>query len=130
MIIDASAIVAIAIGESVAGALLTAISTAPAPAMGAPTAVEAAIVLENRFPGRGHAVFQRLLTELGVHLLPFPDNLWPLAHSAYAQFGRGKHPASLNFGDCLCYAVARASDMPLLCVGDDFPRTDLRMVSW
>ena len=130
MIVDASAIVAIAMGESAAGALVTALSTAPSPAMGGPTAVEASIVLENRFPGQGQAVLQRLLTQLGIRVLPFPDGLWVLAHSAYAKFGRGKHPAGLNFGDCLCYAVARAADQPLLCVGDDFPQTDLRIVKW
>ena len=128
MIVDASALVAIAVGEPAAGALVTVLATAPAPAIGAPTAVEAAIVLENRFPGKGEAILRRLLAQFGIQVLPFPDSLWPLAHSAYARFGRGRHPANLNFGDCLCYAVARAADEPLLCVGDDFPHTDLRLV--
>ena len=130
MIVDASALVAIAMGETSAGALVTALSTAPSPAIGAPTAVECAVILENRFPGEGDAVLRRLLGHLGIRVLPFPDSLWPLAHAAYARFGRGRHAAALNFGDCLCYAVARAADEPLLCVGDDFPKTDLRLVRW
>jgi len=50
-----------------------------------------------------------------------------MAVDAYARFGKGRHAAGLNFGDCLTYAVAHLSDQPLLCVGDDFARTDLRV---
>lgn len=58
-------------------------------------------------------------------MVPFGEDHWRQAAEAYARFGRGRHKAALNFGDCLSYAVARLADQPLLCVGDDFARTDL-----
>jgi ribonuclease VapC len=57
--------------------------------------------------------------------VPFGEGHWPVAVDAFIRFGKGRHPASLNFGDCLTYAVARLADQPLICVGDDFAKTDL-----
>lgn len=94
--------------------LVTAWSTAPSPAIGAP------VVLENRLPGTPCW----RTSESGSCLSQ------PLAHAAYARFGRGPHAAALNFGDCLCHAVARAADEPPLCVGDDFPKTELPLLRW
>jgi ribonuclease VapC len=58
-------------------------------------------------------------------VVPFGEDHWPVAVDAYARFGNGRHPASLNFGDCLTYAVARLAEQPLICVGDDFAKTGL-----
>ncbi len=128
MIVDASALVAIAVGEPGAEELVRVLADAPAPVIAAPTAAEAAIVLEHRFPGRGEVVLRGLLDRLAVTVLPFPPELWTLAHQSYARFGRGRHPAGLNFGDCLCYAAARATGLPILCSGEDFARTDAEVV--
>ncbi len=125
MIIDSSALVAIALGEPTAGALVLALAAAASPAIGAPTAAETSLVLEHRFPGRGHDILRAMLSRFAITVLPFPPDLWSAAHAAYARFGRGRHPAALNFGDCLCYAVCRASGQPLLFVGHDFTQTDL-----
>jgi ribonuclease VapC len=130
VIVDSSALVAIAVGEPASGALVVALAAAANPAIGAPTAAEAALVLEHRFPGRGQEILRGLLSRFGVTVLPFPPDLWALAHTAFTRFGRGRHPAALNFGDCLCYAVCRAADQPLLYVGADFSMTDLRAVRY
>lgn len=126
MIVDSSALVAIAVGEPSAGPLVVALAAAANPAIGAPTAAEAALVLEHRFPGRGQEILRGLLSRFNIAILPFPPDLWALAHSAFVRFGRGRHAASLNFGDCLCYAVCKASDQPLLFVGAHFAHTDLQ----
>ncbi len=130
MIVDASALVAIALGEPGAEELVDALAANPGSGIGAPTAAEAALVLESRFPGRGESILNALLTRLAIVVLPFPPELWTHAHAAYARFGRGRHPARLNFGDCLCYAVARAADAPLLCTGNDFAQTDLELARY
>ena len=57
--------------------------------------------------------------------LEFTDAHWPIALNAYLRYGKGRHPAALNFGDCLTYATVSVAQEPLLCVGDDFPQTDL-----
>ena len=66
-----------------------------------------------------------LLKELGIHVVPFGDAEWPVAVEAFLRYGRGRHPASLNFGDCLAYASAAAARDALLFVGDDFAKTDI-----
>jgi ribonuclease VapC len=65
------------------------------------------------------------LHEWAVSVVPFGDDHWKQAADAYTRFGRGRHKAALNFGDCLAYAVAKIADQPLLCVGGDFSKTDL-----
>jgi ribonuclease VapC len=59
---------------------------------------------------------------------PFGEGHWRLASQAFARYGNGRHPAGLSFGDCLTYATAKLAARPLLCVGDDFTRTDLELV--
>ncbi|MEX0791011.1 MAG: type II toxin-antitoxin system VapC family toxin, partial [Actinomycetota bacterium] len=66
-----------------------------------------------------------LLDNLGINTVEFSDAHWRSAAGAYWFYGRGRHPAGLNFGDCLTYAVASLADEPLLFVGDDFTHTDL-----
>lgn len=70
----------------------------------------------------------RLLDESGIEQIPFGDAHWKEAVDAYLRFGKGRHKAQLNFGDCLTYAVARLADEPLLFTGNDFTETDLDLV--
>jgi ribonuclease VapC len=63
--------------------------------------------------------------EASLAIIPFTEDHWRVAVEAYARFGKGRHAASLNFGDCLTYAVARLAERPLLFVGSDFAKTDL-----
>jgi len=69
----------------------------------------------------------RILQEYAVNVVPFSQEHWAEATDAFMRYGKGRHPAALNFGDCMTYAVAKLSGQSLLAVGDDFPRTDLRL---
>ena len=125
MILDSSAIVAIVRREPGYDDLLAKLGAAPQIAIGAPTLVEAAIVLEARFDLDAWAILIRFLEDFEVLVVSFGEAHWREASRAFRRFGKGRHPAALNYGDCLAYAVARLADRPLLAVGDDFPRTDL-----
>jgi ribonuclease VapC len=109
-------------------AVLDSLEAAPAAGIGAPTLVETGIVLVARLGIIGKTLLARLCDEAGLTVVPFGPEHWPLAVDAYIRYGRGRHPAALSFGDCLTYAVCRLADQPLLCIGDDFARTDLDLV--
>lgn len=125
MILDSSAIVAVVRREPGYEALLARFAAAEHVAIGAPTLVETAIVLEARLGIDARPILARLLDDFRVVVVPFVEAHWQEAARAFRRFGKGRHPAALNFGDCLSYAVARLADRPLLCVGDDFAKTDL-----
>lgn len=86
------------------------------------------MVLQARLGPAGLADLRGFLVELDVRPLSFGDAHWLQAAAAYASNGTGRHPAALNFGDCLSYATAKPSGEPLLCVGTDFAQTDLKLV--
>jgi ribonuclease VapC len=128
VIVDASAVLAILLREPGHETLIGVIEAAPYLGIGAPTVVETGIVLTARIGVAGKSLLARFLTEAGIEVIPFSEREWPRAVDAFLRFGKGRHPAALNFGDCLTYAVAQASARPLLCVGSDFPMTDLALV--
>lgn len=126
MILDSSAIVAIALREPPWEHLLAAIAAeSRSVAIGAPTLVESTIVLSARLARDARGLVGRLLLEGDVAIVPFTDAHFGTATSAWLRYGRGRHRAGLNFGDCLAYATARLADEPLLFTGDDFTRTDV-----
>jgi ribonuclease VapC len=125
MIADASAIVAIVFREPGYEDLIEKISQAEYLGMGTPTLAETGIVLSARLGRGGKTILARLCQELGVVPIPFDDAHWREAVDAYERFGRGRHPAKLNFGDCLSYATAKLAGQPLLYVGKDFNETDI-----
>lgn len=125
MILDSSAIVGIVLREPGFEALVRKLARAEALAVGAPTLAEAGIVLTARLGRDASGLLQGLLREWDVQTVSFGEEHWREAVTAYERFGRARHPAQLNFGDCLAYAVARLSGEPLLCTGRDFPKTDL-----
>ncbi len=90
----------------------------------AATLLEAGIVLSARLRQDARGRLARVLQESGISVLPVTDAHFGAAMEAWLRFGKGRHPASLNFGDCIAYATAVVANEPLLCVGDDFPRTD------
>jgi ribonuclease VapC len=98
--------------------------------VGGATLVETGIVLAARLGIPGKTLLVRFVQEAGLQVVPVTAEHWPVAVDAYLRYGEGRHPAALNFGDCLTYAVCRVSDQPLLCVGDDFPKTDLTMLAY
>jgi len=126
MTLDSSALIAILFSEPGYLDLVDAILEAEPVRVGAPTLVEAGMVLAGR---RGTVVGRELdglVRELGVTVIPFGEAEWHAALDAFNQFGRGRHKAALNFGDCLAYAAATVAGDTLLFVGDDFRHTDVR----
>jgi ribonuclease VapC len=76
----------------------------------------------------GKTLLARFVQESGVEVVSCGSRHWGVAVDAFLRYGRGRHPAGLNFRDCLTYSVAHVADEPLLCTGDDFAKTDLRLV--
>ena len=124
MTLDSSALVAVLFAESGHLDLVDRILQADHVRVGAPTLVEAGIVLSGRRRTHAGGEVEGLIRELGVTVVPFGETEWRLAVDAFTRFGRGRHPAALNFGDCLAYATAAALGDTLLFVGDDFTKTD------
>ena len=127
MIADTSAIVAIFFQESGYEALLQKLAQAHDVGVGAPTLVECGIVLSARLGRDARGMLSRFLEETHVFTIPFTEVHYSTAVTAWQKFGKGRHPAALNFGDCLTYAIAKLAGRPLLCVGDDFSQTDLEL---
>lgn len=125
MIVDSSALLAILFQEEGFEAVLERLLADPAPAAGAPTLAETGIVLAARAGEASRGMLERFLDETGIQEIPFGEIHWREAVAAWRRFGKGRHPAGLNFGDCLTYAVAALAGEPLLFVGEDFRRTDL-----
>ena len=126
MIVDTSALVAVVVREPGHETILAKLSAPTVAAgMGTPTIAELGIVLSARLRIDARSQVVELLDHLDIVEIPFGDAHWREAIDAYWRFGRGRHQAALNFGDCLTYAVARLANEPLLFVGDDFSATDL-----
>ena len=124
MILDRSAVVAIMLREPGWEHLLARMRDAPRLGIGAPTLLEAGIVVSARVADDARGRLARLLIESGIVVLPITDAHFGVAMDAWLRYGKGRHRAALNFGDCLAYATAVVAGEPLLCVGDDFPQTD------
>lgn len=127
MILDTSAIVAIVFQEPECDGLIEKLVAAQDPAMGAPTILETAIVLTARLRQDATGLLQRFLQEFSIETVPFGVPHWREAHEAYLRYGKGRHRAQLNFGDCMSYAIAKLARRPLLFVGRDFARTDIEI---
>lgn len=126
MIVDTSAIVAIALNESGRDRLVDALLGAPAPKISAATLVEVAAVLTRRLAPEDLRRVERLIDQLGIMTVSFDAEQATNATRAYRDFGRGSgHRAGLNLGDCYSYALAAVTGEPLLYVGDDFSHTDI-----
>lgn len=128
MIVDSSALVAIAFQDPGYDAVAVALARSAAVGVGTPTLVETGIVLRARLGPVGVAILLRLVDEFRLAPVPFGDGHWREALRAFERYGKPRHPAALNFGDCMTYAIAKLAQQPLLCVGHDFARTDLVLV--
>jgi len=125
MIVDASAIIAILRNEPDASDLAAALQRAPIRRVSAVTWVEAAIVTDgNRNPVLSRR-FDDLLRDVGMRVETVTRKQAEIARYAYRDFGKGRHKAGLNFGDCFAYALAKEMDEPLLFKGTDFAHTDV-----
>lgn len=125
MILDSSAIIALVLREPGWERIVDRLGSAPTCAVGAPTLAETGIVLTAKMGAAARGALARLLQEADMAVVPFGDDHWRVAMDAYRRFGKDRHPAGLNFGDCLTYAVAKLADQPLLFVGNDFRKTDI-----
>jgi ribonuclease VapC len=125
MIVDTSAAVAIILREPNFEALVRRLVMETEVGMGTPSLAECGIVLASRPHPDWRTLIDEFKARFELRDIAFSSDHWVIAVEAYEQFGKGRHPARLNFGDCLSYAVARVENRPLLFVGNDFPLTDL-----
>jgi len=128
MVIDSSAIVAILLVEADRERFTNLILEAETRAISAANVLGSGIVLESR---RGEAAgheFDLFLNQAGVDVVPVDAEQIEIARMAWRRYGKGRHPAALNFGDCFAYALAKVLDEPLLSKGTDFARTDIQCV--
>ncbi len=123
--LDSSALLAIALKEAERDAFTNIIGTNRC-IIGTMTALESHLVLRERMGADGVEFLDRLLARPHIALIAFDHALLPIARLAFDRYGKGRHRAGLNFGDCMAYAVAKANDVPLLFKGDDFGLTDIR----
>lgn len=124
MIVDSSALLAVILGEEDGARMAEAMVDAPCCRISAANWLEAAIVVDNRRNPGASDRFDDLLQALRVEVVPFDARHAALARAAHLRFGKGPK-AKLNFGDCMAYALAKASGEPLLFKGGDFARTDV-----
>lgn len=125
MIIDPSAIVAIVRDEPDAYRFLAAIDADPVRMMATPSLLECAMVIEGPKGPRAGDELDHLLARLKIEPVAFSADHLALARQAFRRFGKGRHRAALNFGDCIAYALSKASGEPLLFKGEDFRLTDV-----
>ncbi len=125
MVLDTSAILAILFGEIDAAEFASAIELAPVRMMSAATLLEASIVIDARKGEEGARDLDLFIYRAGVEIVPVDIEQVEVARLAWRKFGKGRHVAALNYGDCFAYALARVSNSPLLYKGDDFRQTDI-----
>ena len=125
MIIDTSAIIAILFNEDDARIYAEAITSAESCRISAATFVEIAIVVEAQTKNSGSRQLDAFLRRAGIAIEPVTEEQAHIARQAFIDFGKGRHPAGLNYGDCFSYALSRATREPLLFKGKDFAKTDL-----
>ena len=124
-VIDSSALIALAFAESTATALTARLVTYPQRFIGTPTLIESSIVHVTRHPRASESAIVELLDTLKIETIDFSIAMQQHAWLAWLRYGKGRHKASLNYGDCMSYGVASAMNAPLLFIGNDFSCTDI-----
>ena len=125
MVVDSSAVLAILFNEPERDMFSDALADAGVRLMSSVNALEAAVVVSSRKGPYGAREFDLLLHRAEFEVVPFTADHLRLARDAYERYGKGRHPAGLNLGDCCAYALARHTGESLLFKGGDFPRTDV-----
>ena len=129
MIIDTSALIAILFDEADAASYEAAIATAAVRRISSVSVLEAGMVLESRYGEAGSLELDRLLHRARIEVADFTADQADVARRAFRRFGKGRHRAGLNFGDCASYALSKTAGEPLLAKGNDFSLTDLECIS-
>ena len=130
MVLDTWALIAILEGEGEGDRLLAALESAGTRRLSAASLVEAGIVFQARYGDHGERELDLLIQRAGIEVVPVTEDHAELARRAYRRFGKGRHPAGLNYGDCFSYALAAALGEPLLFKGADFSRTDIEAAGY
>jgi ribonuclease VapC len=125
IVVDSSSLIAILQNESGSSQMMLALARADRAVMGAPTKLELMMVSGGRAGEVGQERVRLLLAEKPIEIVAWTDALADIAATAFLRYGKGRHPAALNFGDCMAYALAKSLDAPLLYKGDDFAKTDI-----
>ncbi len=128
--IDTSAIIAILFQENDAESITRAIIKETSCLFSAASLLEAGIILQARHGDEGARDLDLLLYKLGLKIESVTDKQANIARKAYKQFGKGIHPAGLNYGDCFSYALAKEKKLPLLFKGNDFGKTDIQVAEY
>jgi ribonuclease VapC len=127
VIVDSSALVAMLRAEPGADDFGLALARAGGGSVPAPVYVETCMVMAGRKGSDSRPEVEALFDTFGLRVMPFSEDHARAAAAAFLRYGKGRHPAGLNFGDCMAYAVAQTEGAPLLFAGDDFARTDVRV---
>lgn len=125
MVIDSSALIAIISQEPDRERLTELLAAAEDPVISAATLVEAKIVAQARLGPKGPQLIDRLLKTVAARIIAVDETQAETAFAAWRSYGKGNHAASLNYGDCFSYALAKATDQPLLFKGEDFTKADI-----
>jgi ribonuclease VapC len=124
VVVDSSAVVAISLREPGHEWLTSQLHDRSDAIISAPNALEVTLVLEGRL-AESAGLGRRILIQLGIKVISFTPEMADRATHAWRRFGKGRHSAGLNFGDCCTYALAEHAGLPILCVANDFAQTDL-----
>ena len=126
MVLDTSAIVSIVLKEPGYELIAQRVHGAEVVILSAPAALETAMVLSSKLKRDSRPLLTELFRKMNVEIVDFTEIHFEAAVSAFLRFGKGRDPAALNFGDCMSYALAKVSGLPLLYSGADFARTDVQ----
>jgi ribonuclease VapC len=130
MIVDSSAMVAILLEEPEGHLFDVAIVSSDLSRMSAAGLLEASMILQSRKGADGVRDLELLIVRFRIEIAPFTESQARLARIAFERFGKGRHPAKLNFGDCMAYALARETGEELLFKGTDFAQTDIGVAAY
>jgi len=128
MVIDTSALLALLANEPEAESFRAALAADPIRLLSAASLIEASVVIETRYGEAGGRELDLLILKAGIEIVAVDREQAEIARDALRRFGKGRHPAALNYGDAFAYALAVARGQPLLFKGDDFGRTDVEPV--
>lgn len=130
MVLDTSALMALLLGEPTAPRLAAAVQASPARYVSMASVLETSLVMLVRVGEQGDLEVDALVRDLELDVVPVDADQLRLARDAAVRFGKGRHPAGLNYGDLFSYALAASLGQPLLCTGGDFAQTDIALAAY
>jgi ribonuclease VapC len=130
MVLDTSALIALLLGEPNAPRLAAAVQGSPARYVSVASVLETSLVMQARVGEQGDLEVDALVRDLELDVVPVEADQLRLARDAAVRFGKGRHPAGLNYGDLFSYALAASLGQPLLCTGEDFAQTDITVAAY